>query len=133
MPKLFIIKICFTIKVNSICGTGQDTWNLHHKLSSQDPARRILGLRVASSKSQGPICRVLGVRVPCPRVPVPRSWVSGSQSPRVLGLSVSGSRASGSWVSGSWGRGLKSQGPGPGSQVLILDYAFPTSFNLLRC
>ena len=61
----------------------------------------VLGLRVASSKYQGPICRVLGVRVPCPRVPVPRSWVSGSQSPRVLGLRVLGS---GSQVSGSWSR-----------------------------
>ena len=69
MPQLFIIKICFTIKVNSICGAGRDTWSLRLKLNSQGPAVRILGLRVAISKSQGPISRVLGVRVPRLRVP----------------------------------------------------------------
>ena len=69
MSQLFIIKICFTIKVNSICGAGRDTWNLRHKFNSQGPALRILGLRVAISKSQGPISRVLGVRVPRLRVP----------------------------------------------------------------
>ena len=46
------------------------------------------GLWVKRPKSKGPSSRVLGVRVP-----VPRSWVLGSQ--------------------------------GPGSQVLILDYAKP--------
>ena len=107
-PSSFFIEICFTIKVNSICGTGQDTWNLHHKFNSQGSALRILGLRVTISKSQGPISRVLGVRVPCPRVPVPGlwesgSWVSGSQGPR-----VSGSRGPGSKVSGSQVPGLRS-------------------------
>ena len=43
---------------------------------------RILCLRVTIPKSQGPISRVLGVRVPCPRVPVSGAWVSGSRVPR---------------------------------------------------
>ena len=111
MPKLFIIKICFTIEINSICGAGQDSWNLRHKFNSQGPALRILGLRVAISNSQGPISRVLGVRVPCPRVQVRGSWVSVSLSPRVpaSSLRVLGFRVSSLIVSGS------------GSQVLILD------------
>ena len=97
MPQLFIIKICFAIKVNSICGAGRDTWNLRHKFDSEGPALRILGLRVAISKSQGPISRVLCVRVP----------VLGSRVPELR-------------VSGSWD--LRSQGPrspvsGPGSHV----------------
>ena len=106
MPQLFIIKICFTIKINSVCSVGQDTWNLRHKFNSQGHALRILGLRVTIANSQGLISRVLGVRVQCSRVPTPR---------------VPGLRVSGSWVSGSWGPG--SQVSGPGSQVLILDYA----------
>ena len=77
MPYLFIIKICVTIKVNSICGAGRDTRNLCHKFNSQGPALRILDLRVANSKSQGSSSGVLGVRVP-----VPGSWVSES---RVIG------------------------------------------------
>ena len=106
MPKLFIIKICFTIEINSICGVGQDSWNLRHKFNSQGPALRILGLRVAISNSQGPISRV-----PCPRVQVRGSWVSVSLSPRVpaSSLRVLGFRVSSLIVSGS------------GSQVLILD------------
>ena len=78
----FCFKICFTIKVNSVCGTGQDTWNLRRKFNSQGLALRILGLRVAISKSQGPISKVIGIRVPCP-------------SSRALGVRVSGSRISG--------------------------------------
>ena len=74
MPQLFIIKICFAIKVNSICGAGRDTWNLRHKFHSQGPALRILGLRIAISKSQRPISRVL-----CLSVPVPGSWDLRSQ------------------------------------------------------
>ena len=97
MPKLFIIKICFAIKVYSICGAGQDTWNLRHKFNSQGSGLRILGLRAAISKSQGPISRVM-----CVRVSVPGSWVSASRVPE-------------SQVSGC--QGLVSQGPvslGPG-------------------
>ena len=122
MPQLFIIKICITIKVNSICSVGWDARNLCHKFSSQGPALRILGLRVRSPKFQGPSPRVLGVRVPClsvprPRVPepqvpglrVPRFRVSGSQSLRVPGLRVSV----------------------PGSQILILDYAIFERFSLI--
>ena len=130
MPKLFIIKICFTIEINSSCGAGQDTWNLRHKFNSQGPALRILGLRVAISNSQGTISRVLGVRVPCPRFPVRGSWVSGSQSTRVPGSRLPESRVSGSRVSGSGVPGLRILRsrvsgltvPCPGSQVLILDY-----------
>ena len=93
MPKLFIIKICFTIKVNSVCGAGRDSRNLCHKFSSQGPALKILGLRVASPKFQGPSSGVLGVRVLYLRV----------SDCRVLGLRVlhSGSQVSGSKVSRS--------------------------------
>ena len=66
MPQLFIIKIYFRIKVNSICGAGWDTRNLCYKFSSQGLALRILCLRVTSPKSQGPSSRVLGVKAPCP-------------------------------------------------------------------
>ena len=86
---------------------GWDTWNLRHKFNSQGPTLRILGLRVAISKSLGPISSVLGVKVP-----VPRSWMSGSRVPE---LRVSGSQSPG--VLGLMVRG-------PRSQVLILDYAF---------
>ena len=93
MHQLFIIKICFTIKVNSICGAGRDTRNLCHKSNSQGPALRIMGLSVASPKSQGPSsgCQGLSSRVPCLR------------------------------VSGPGSQGIESQGPG--SQMVILDYA----------
>ena len=121
MPQLFIIKIRFTIKVNLICGVGPDTSNLCHKFNSQDPPRTILGLSVASPEYQGPSSRVMGARVPCPRVPVPRFWVSvprvpGSQSSRVQSVGFQSYR---SWVSGS---------QGPGSQVPILDYALLSAF-----
>ena len=76
MPKLFIIKICFSIKVYSICGVGWDTWNLRHKFNSQGSALRVLGLRVEIFKSQGPISRVM-----CVRIPVPGSWASASFVP----------------------------------------------------
>ena len=102
MPQLFIIKICFTIKLNSTCRAGRDTTNLCRKLNSQGPALRILGLSITSPKSQGSSSRVLGVRVP-----VSGFWVSGSR--------VSGSQSPGSL-------GLESQGPG--SKVVVLDYAF---------
>ena len=63
LPNFLLSKFASQFKVNSICVAGRDTWNLHHKFNSQGPALRILGLRVAMSKSQGPISRVLGVRV----------------------------------------------------------------------
>ena len=88
MPQLFIIKICFAIKVNSICGAGRDTWNLRHKFHSQGSALRILGLRVAISMFQRPISRAVSER---PSSRVPCFWVPGSR------------------VSGSWD--LRSQGP----------------------
>ena len=77
------LKICFTNKVNTICGGGQ----------------------LLVTGSQGPITRVPGFRIPCPRVPVPESRVAGPES-RVSGSQVSGLRV-----------------PGPGSRVLILDHA----------
>ena len=62
-------KICFTNKVDTICGEGQ----------------------LLVTGSQGPITRIPGVRIPCLRVAspkaqdfssrVPRSHVSGSQGP----------------------------------------------------
>ena len=59
------------------------SWNLRHKFNSQGPSLRILGLRVAISKSQGPISRFLGVRVP-------ESQGLGFQNPGSQGLRVSG-------------------------------------------
>ena len=118
----FVIKICFTIKINSICGAGQDTCNLRHKFNSQGPALRIMGLRVAISNSQSPSSRALGVRVPCSRVP--ESWDTAPQSPRSQGLRVLGLRFPG--LSVPVLRVLKSRVldlrvSDPGSQVLILD------------
>ena len=74
-PQFFIIKICFTSKVNSVCGVGRDTRNLCHKFNSQGPTLRILGLWIASPKSQGPSSRILGVRIPCPGSQGPWSQV----------------------------------------------------------
>ena len=94
-------KLCFIIKVSTIYGARRDTTNPCHKFNSQGLALRILGLMVICRKFQGPISRVLCVRVPCPRFPE-------SQSHRSQGL------------------GPGSQGPGsqgPRSQVLILGYA----------
>ena len=82
-------KICFTNKVDAICGEGQ----------------------LLVTGSQGPITRVPGVRIPCPRVAspkaqdfssrVPRSHVSGSQGPGSQSLESQGLRF----------LGLRSQGP----------------------
>ena len=132
MPQLFIIKICFTIKVNSICRAGY--LESASQVKSQGPAIRILCCRVAIPKSQGPISRVLGVRVPCSRVPVPGSWVSGSRvlgsrSPSVSGPKVPGFRVLGLRVPGSWV--LDPRVPGLGSQVLILVYAHSQWFYAL--
>ena len=93
---------------------------------------RILGICVISS-----ILRVLlsgfwvsESQFPSPRDLFPGSWVSGSQCPRVsgsrvLGLRVLGLRVPGLRVLGSLVSGLRV--PGPGSQVLILDYARKSS------
>ena len=134
MPQLFIIKICYTIKVNSVCGASRDTRGLCHKFNSQGPSFRILGVRVASPNFQGPKSRILNVRLLCPR----------SQSHSFPGLRVLGPRVSRPQGRGSLGLrvsrvpGLRvSQVPGlrvspvlglrvPDlrSRVLILDYAF---------
>ena len=53
IPLLFIIKICFTIKVNTICGAGRDTRNLCRKFGSQGLALKILSPRVAYPRPQG--------------------------------------------------------------------------------
>ena len=60
MPHLFIIKICFTIEVNSIPAAGWDTRNPHHKFNSQGPALRILGPR--APEYQTPKSRVPDLR-----------------------------------------------------------------------
>ena len=69
------------------------------------------GGQLLISRSQGPISRVSGIRVPCPTV---ASANSSGPSSKVLGSQVLGSRCP--------------RVPGPsvlglGSQVLILDYA----------
>ena len=75
---------------------------MRRKFNFHSPALRILGLRLAISKSQGPISGSSSL-VPCPRVP----------GTRIPGVRVPGSR-----VAGSWGPGSQVSG----SQVLILDY-----------
>ena len=116
MSKLFTIKFCLIIKVNTICSVGQDTRNLSHKFNSQASALRILGVKVASLKSQGPSSRVLGVKAPCPRVLVPVSQVSGSRVPVYQSPKVSDPRSRDqsprSRVSGSRISDLRFLGPG---------------------
>ena len=46
------------------------------------------GFRVSRLQFRSPSSRVLDVKVSCPRVPVQRSWVSGSQGSRSHGLKV---------------------------------------------
>ena len=139
-PSFFIIKICFTIKVKSICDASPDTCKMHHKFNFQGAALRILGLRVAISKSQGLISRVLGVRLPCSKASVQGSWVWGSrvQGPRVPGYRVAESRVSGSRIPRVPDRRVLdpmvqgsrlSRSWDPGSQVLILEYANNIDFN----
>ena len=122
MPQLFIISICFTIKA----------WR---KLVQSVVWVRVLRI-CARSSILSVLCSgfwVSGSQVPSPRDPVPWSWVSGSQfqgpKSRVPGLKIPGSQVSGSQGPGSQGPsipGLRVSRPralGPGSQVLILDYA----------
>ena len=92
MPQLFVIKICFTFKINTIYGTGQDTRNLCNKFNYQGSAIRILCLTVASPKSEDASSRALSVTAPCPRVKILGSLVLGS---RVPALRVPGSPFSG--------------------------------------
>ena len=98
MPQLFIIKICFTIKVNSVCGAGRDT--------------RILRLRVTSPKSKGPSSRFLGPGV---LLHSPLFW-----GPRVSGSHVSGSQVPALSVPGV--RIVGSRSASPKSWVLDLDF-----------
>ena len=146
LPQLFIIKIYFTIKVNSICGAGRDTWNLCHKLNSQDPVSQGHNSQVPGTHFQGPGCqgpmsqspsfRGLGVRVPCPTVPrsqasgsrVSESQGPGSQGP---GLQVPESHGTGTQTPGV--AGLRSQGPR--SRVLGPDFrlcSFVFHINLIN-
>ena len=105
MPYLFIIKICFTIKVNSICGAGRDTRNLCHKFSYKGSALRIFGSQRHKSQFQGiqfqgPGCQglmsqVLGCQGPrFPGYRVSEFWVSRSQGFQVSGLRVPGLKLS---------------------------------------
>ena len=98
MLQLFIIKICFTIKINTICGGAQllvsgCLESMCYEFNSQGLGLRILELMIAGPKSEGFNFRVSGLRF----------QGLGSQGPgsQVLGLRV----------------------PGLGSNVLILDYA----------
>ena len=104
----------FRIKVNSVCGVGWDSRNLCHKFNSQGLALRILGLRVASPKFQGSSSRVLGVRIPCSKVPVPGFQFQGPvcQSPRVPESQSPSLRVPGLRVLGLRVLGLRNQGPG---------------------
>ena len=78
----------------------------------------VVGDQLLVSGSQGPICRVLGVRISCPIVASPKFQLSRAPSPRVHGPRVPGSQDLGSWVPGLGSQGRGSQGLN--SQVLIL-------------
>ena len=86
-PAFFIIKICFTNKVNTICGGGEllVTW-------FQGP---ITWSQVSGS-------HIPGLQVPRSRIPVPGSHVPKVPGPRVSDLRIPGLRSQGfgSWVSG---------------------------------
>ena len=121
MSQLFIVKICFTNEINIISGGGQLLVSESQGSISRVPSVRFF---VGSLKLQGPSSRV-------PESQVPGSQVSGSQ---VRGFRVSGPRYQSSWVwcirvpgfqvSVSWNSGSQ----GPGSRVLILDYALLNNF-----
>ena len=110
----------FTIKVNSTCGAGRDAINLCHKLNSQDPTLRILGLSLASPKSQRPSSKVLSVRVSCLRVP----------ESRVPGLRDSGFENLQSQGYGSQGLGSRVSGP---NFKLFQDKAHSTCWIMFIC
>ena len=82
--------------------------------SFQFPGTYFQRPRCQRTMSQSLSSRVLGARVPCSSVP--ESQDPGSQSPRSQGVRIPGLRVLGPRVSGL-------RVPGPGSQVLILDYA----------
>ena len=92
-------EICFTNKVNTVCGGVQVT-------GSQGPITRVPGIG-----SHGP-----GLKVLRPSVPF-----RGSQGPKSQGHRVPGPRDSGLEIPG-----LRVPGPGsqdPGSQVFLLDFS----------
>ena len=87
MPNPF--KICFTNKVNTICGGGQ----------------------LLVTGSQGPITRTLVVRISCPRVASPKAQGLTSQGHGFPGPRISGLRVPGLMVPGSQGTGSRVSGP----------------------
>ena len=110
MSQLFIVKICFTNKINIMSGGGQLLVSRSQGSISRVPSVRFF---VGSVKLQGPSSRVLepqvqGFQVPGLGVPGPGSQGLGSQVSeslhlmyqglRVPGLSVLEFRVSWSWV-----------------------------------
>ena len=84
MLSLFIIKICFTIKVNTISGGAQllvsgCLESMCLKSNSQGFGLRILELVIAGPKPEGFDSRVPGLRSQGLGSQVPGSWVSGSR------------------------------------------------------
>ena len=78
-PSILLSKFASQLKlIQSVVRVG-----ISHKFNSQGPALRILSLRIASHNSKGSSSRVIGVRVSCPRVLIPRSY-----GPKVPGLRV---------------------------------------------
>ena len=122
--QLKLIQSVVRVRILGICFTSS---NLRVLLSGfWDFALRILAI----CNSQIPISRVLGVRVSCPRVPVRGSWVAGSRVPG----SIPESQGHNSQSPGSQGPGVPGlRVPGPGSEVLILDYAILIAENSEHC
>ena len=111
MSQLFIVKICFTNKINIISGGGQLLVSGSQGSISRVPSIRffVVESQVARSQLQGPW--VPSSRIPSSKSRGPRSGVSGSRVPDI--------RVPGSDVSGS--QGPRSQCPGiPGLRVLGL-------------
>ena len=80
IPQLYVIKICFSIKVNTICDGGQllvsgYQESICHKFNSHSPG-------LGGSGSQG-----LGFQVPMSQFQAPGCQKSGSQSPKSQGPS----------------------------------------------
>ena len=126
MSQLFIVKICFTNEINIISGGGQLLVSESQGSISRVPSVRFF---VESLKLQGPSSRVPESQVPGSQVPglgVPGPGFQGlwSQVSEILGLMYQdpGFQVSVSWNSGS---------QGPGSRVLILDYALLNNFEYI--
>ena len=104
----FVLHLKLIQSVVRVSCYSQDTTNLCHKFSLQDPGLRILDSSVPGVRVSCP--SVPGLRVLSPRVQVPECQGPGCQVPRPLRFRVSG----------FWVLGLRVAGPR--SQVSGFDF-----------